>query len=252
MIRPLLCLVLAVSCCALLPAQKRWANKLDWGHITATEDAIYFHVTSVPNNRVLQIPRLYNSYEELYLQSDSTKKPLAFKPEVDHWLITLPKGIDDSAIVVMKTVGKPRPIKDTVAITPAVDGSVTLPACLATVHGEKLRFEPQPHKNTIGYWAVVEDWCEWTVDVPEAGSYEVSLWQGCGTGKGGSEVEVRAGESQLSFIVEDTGHFQNFKERNIGKINLKAGKQSFQIRPKVKAKNAVMDVRLVVLRKSEN
>ncbi len=251
MFRSLLCLVFTASCCSLLPADQRWANKLDWGYITTNDDAIQFHVTSRPSNGVLRVPRLYNSYEELYLQSDPTKKTLTFKPEIEHWLITLPKTTGDSAIVVMKTAGKPRPIDQVAAITPAADGSVTLPACLATVHGENLRFEPQPHKNTIGYWSAVKDWCEWTVDVPADGAYEVSLWQGCGTGKGGSEVEVRAGKSRLSFTVEDTGHFQNFKERNIGKIDLKAGKQSFQIRPKVKAKNAVMDVRLVVLRKSE-
>ena len=32
------------------------------------------------------------------------------------------------------------------------DGSIMLLATNATVHGTNIRYEPQPHKNTIGFW----------------------------------------------------------------------------------------------------
>ena len=229
-------------------ATQRWPQKLDWGYIESGNDAIRFHITKKPKGGVLRVPRLFNSYEQLYLQSDESKQPLKMKPEIDHWLISLPKSAGDAEVVVMETVGAPRMTGDVGPIGPAKDHSLVLPACLATVHGEKLRFEPQPHKNTVGYWTVKEDWCGWSIDVPKAGMYEVVVWQGCGKGQGGSEVDVIAGGRKFSFTVEDTGHFQNFKERSVGQLQLPSGKQSLEFRPRVKAKNAVMDVRLVVLK----
>src|ERR1044072_1350534 len=32
------------------------------------------------------------------------------------------------------------------------DGSIVLLATNAVTHGKQIRYEPQPHKNTIGYW----------------------------------------------------------------------------------------------------
>ena len=64
-------------------------------------------------------------------------------------------------------------------------------------------------------------------NVEEAGEYEVHILQGCGKGHGGSEVSIGVGKSVLTFTVEDTGHFQNFKPRNLGRIEvLKPGRQS--------------------------
>ena len=114
-------------------------------------------------------------------------------------------------------------------------------------HGEKLRFEPQPHKNTVGYWVNTEDWCEWHFTA-KPGDYKVYIWQGCGTGQGGSEVGVASGNTTVKFIVEDTGHFQNFKQREIGVLKLNdTGDYKLRLKPIKKAKNAVMDVRRIKL-----
>jgi hypothetical protein len=73
--------------------------------------------------------------------------------------------------------------------------------------------------------------------------------QGCGKGQGGSEVQVSIGGQSLTFTVEDTGHFQNFKSRMIGTMALdKAGRYTLAVRPKKKAAAAVMDLRSVILR----
>jgi len=130
----------------------------------------------------------------------------------------------------------------------AADGTVSLPAKWATVHGETLRFEPLPHKNTLGYWTNPQDWASWEFDLKAAGTYEVELTIGCGNGSGGSEVDVLVGDQKLSFVVEQTGGFQNFVPRKIGQIKLeKPGRHSFEIRPQRKPGAAVMDVPLVKL-----
>ena len=49
------------------------------------------------------------------------------------------------------------------------DGSITLPASTADVHGVMLRYEPLPHKNTVGYWVRPDDRASWEFDVKKPG-----------------------------------------------------------------------------------
>ena len=145
-------------------------------------------------------------------------------------------------------VGPPRWTGEPRIIGPSAGGRITLAAHDAVTHGENLRYEPQPHKNTVGYWSRQEDWCEWHLAVPKAGRYTVEILQGCGKGHGGSEVALVVGVQEIVFTVEETGHFQNFKNRTLGTIELAAGDdQTLALRPRTKAAGAVMDVRQVRL-----
>ena len=126
-------------------------------------------------------------------------------------------------------------------------GDLTLHAHSALTSGEMLRYEPQPHKNTLGYWVRREDACQWPLFVREAGRFEVLVWQGCGTDQGGSEVQVTVGEQQLSFTVQETGHFQKFRPVRVGEVELPPGMTTLRIQPTKKANKAVMDVRQVKL-----
>ncbi len=124
---------------------------------------------------------------------------------------------------------------------------IELPASRAVVHGETLRYEPEAHKNCLGYWTRVEDWAEWTFEVPAAGRFAVEVWQGCGKGQGGSEVAVHVDDHRFDFVVEDTGHFQNFTPRLLGQVELAAGEHTLALKPRSKKAAAVMDVRRVRL-----
>ncbi|MCA9149797.1 MAG: hypothetical protein KDA92_10880, partial [Planctomycetales bacterium] len=132
-------------------------------------------------------------------------------------------------------------------VTPPT-GDIRLHAKDARVHGERLRYEPESHKNVLGYWTNASDWADWEFEVPVAGAYEVEIQQGCGSGNGGSEVDVVIGDTTLSFAVIETGHFQRMIQRTIGQVTLPAGRTTLAIRPRTKARAAVMDVRRVVLR----
>jgi hypothetical protein len=124
------------------------------------------------------------------------------------------------------------------------DGSVTLAAKSADVHGVMLRFEPLPHKNTLGYWVRADDWASWEFDLTRPGKFRVEILQGCGTGSGGSEVEFAVGDQKLAVTVEETGGFQKFVRREIGTIDLaRAGRQTLTVRPLKKPGAAVMDLR---------
>jgi arylsulfatase A len=131
------------------------------------------------------------------------------------------------------------------------DGSFVLPASTAIVHGSTLRYEPEPHKNTLGYWVDPRDWAEWPLEIERSGRFEVFVLQGCGRGHGGSlvRVELVGPENALDaaqFVVEDTGHFQNFVERSIGILDAREpGKFSLAVKPIDKARGAVVDIRQV-------
>jgi len=223
-------------------------TKLQWGNIVRKEASVELHVTSLPDNGIIRMPRLNNPWKRIYLKSDSKKKALEFRPEIAEWLITYPRHARTPGVIVVETTGPPRLLIQPFVTQPNREGIYNLPAYHAVTHGELLRFEPQPHKNTVGYWANEEDWCEWQLNVEEPGEYEVHILQGCGKGHGGSEVSINIGKSKLAFIVEDTGHFQNFKPRNLGRIEImKPGRQSLKVKPISKAKGAVMDVRAIRL-----
>jgi arylsulfatase A len=126
-------------------------------------------------------------------------------------------------------------------------GLILLPASAATPHGQNLRYEPDPHKNTLGYWTKPADWASWEFDVKNAGTYEVRILQGAGKGCGDASVDVVVGEQKISFKTLETGHFQNFVPRAIGTIKLEAGHHTLEVRPREKKGAAVMDLRRVTL-----
>ncbi len=131
----------------------------------------------------------------------------------------------------------------------AKDGSILLHCKWAEVRGVMLRYEPLPHKNTLGYWVRAEDWASWEFTVTKPGKFTVEVLQGCGKGQGGSDVEVSVGNQKLTFTVEDTGHFQNFKPHEIGSVTIdKPGRYALQVKPKKKAAAAVMDLRSITLK----
>lgn len=135
----------------------------------------------------------------------------------------------------------------------AADGTIALTARAADVHGVQLRYEPLPHKETLGYWTRTSDWASWEFTVRVPGTFAIEALQGCGKGHGGSEVEFAVAEQVLAMTVEDTGHFQNFKSRAIGRVKLdKPGRYTLSVKPRTKPGAAVMDLRAVALQRIDN
>lgn len=131
----------------------------------------------------------------------------------------------------------------------AKDGTITIPAKSAEVHGSQLRYEPLPHKNTLGFWINGKDWASFEFTLDKPGAYQIEILQGCGTGHGGSEVEFAVGDQAITTTVKDTGGFQAFERRGIGTLKLtEAGRHSLTVKAKSKPGGAVMDLREIVLR----
>jgi arylsulfatase A len=138
-------------------------------------------------------------------------------------------------------------------IQQADDGTILLHARNVTIHGKTVRYEPNPHKNTVGYWFKKEDWVSWDFDVTRPGKFDMLPLQGCGKGSGGAVVEFSIdGTQTLNMTVQDTGGFQNFLERNIGTVDLSKGPHTLSVKPQTKPGAAVMDLRQVTLRPAES
>ncbi|MBA4019794.1 MAG: N-acetylgalactosamine 6-sulfate sulfatase (GALNS) [Pirellula sp.] len=144
----------------------------------------------------------------------------------------------------------PTPNADYTPNPAAKDGSITLPARSAEIHGITLRYEPLPHKNTVGFWTNPDDYATWEFTVAKPGRYEVEIFQGCGKGQGGSEAKIVVAGQTLPLTVEDTGHFQNFVPRVVGTVEIdQPGRMTLELRAVRKAKAAVMDCRQITLRR---
>ena len=126
---------------------------------------------------------------------------------------------------------------------------ITLHSKNSTLQSTKLQYEPQPHKITNGFWVNVKDSFYWDFKVISPGEYVVEIHQGCGKGHGGSDAVVQCHGQSFPFVVEDTGHFQNFIPRELGILKFsKPGIYRLWVKAVKKAKAAVMDVRQLKLK----
>jgi len=203
--------------------------------------------------RSVYIPRMHASLRSIsWVGIGSSKKPTV-RPETDHWVIRWKKAPKEAKAIELLFDTPPELKGQLDPIGQLGDGRLNLHAYQATTTGEKLRFEPQPHKNTIGYWVNAKDFATWTIRVDRPGEFNVGILQGCGSGQGGSVAALSLGDGdqivdRIEFTVEETGHFQNFIWRTVGVIRIpKAGDYTVRLQPKKIKHAALMDVRQIQL-----
>ncbi len=217
--------------------------KVNCGRYWRNFNTVYFGLIA-SGERELRFPRLNNVVLGATTSSGQT---LNFSQSPTEWKIAVPQGFPEDQVIHLKLDGMPRLGTTPAVARPGADGVITFSARDAVVHGEKLQFEPLTHKNTVGYWVNPKDYAEWSYAIDAPGEFEVEILQGCG-GHAGSDVELGFNEGAVPFVVEETGHFQNFIWRKIGKITLKElGVQTVSLKCQKLAKGAVMDMRQVRL-----
>ncbi|MEZ6080881.1 MAG: hypothetical protein R3C56_35995 [Pirellulaceae bacterium] len=86
---------------------------------------------------------------------------LSLVVEQDHWIVRWSQPSRLTAVIVMTFDMPPQLLSELGSLKSAGDGSILLPACMALTTGEKIRYEPQAFKNTVGYWVGKHDHCEW-------------------------------------------------------------------------------------------
>lgn len=251
-----------VACCFAnitiaedLPSTAKAVDGLQLSDLEVRQDEnrLYFVVPPGKSSPAkINLPRLGNVVKSIRWIGEN-EATMQVQSEPAEWTIDVsPQPTNSAAVVVAELDAPVELFSKTITAQPdKTSGIISLPAKYASTHGEKLRFEPQPHKNTVGYWANEKDFAEWTFQCDKVGEYEVDILQGCGKGHGGSQVKLQIGDQSLSFVVEETGHFQNFIWRTLGSIKLTASDAkeptTLTLTPQTKPGGAVMDVRMIRL-----
>lgn len=241
-----------------LDEQDLLEQDVSWGEVMyrpgdgVRNSEMYLHVFDWHATGEVIVYGLRTEPAKAYLLADAKRNDLPFKMSERGLIVEGPaKEPPDEVdtVVVLEFIGN---IETEVvsAVQSADDGdAIMLHARHATVHGRTVRYEPQEHKNTVGYWTDASDRVSWHFIVSKPGTFAVTILQGCGDGSGGSEVEFAVNGQALNVIVQETGGFQKFVEREIGRVTLKdAGKlYTLTVTPKRKPGVAVMDLRQVTL-----
>ena len=218
--------------------------------VQAEGEWITIDESSPESDRVI-IPRLFHVIREVLVSNpaaDSTWQSVEMTPEIENWTIPIPAELQSAGQLRVR-LRLDRPFNGFLTqptLVPDPDGTVVLPANAAITSGEKLRFEPQAYKDTVGYWVEAGDTVAWKFSTSRAGDYDVHILQGCGSGSAGSRVAARVGDEQVDFAIEETGHFQRFVWRQVGVLKLpKKSQLTLSLHVQHKPHNAVGDVRQI-------
>jgi hypothetical protein len=229
-----------------------------FGTATQKGNKLYLHVRQLTDDHTLQIPRLHNSVLRVSTLGgpQPTGRMSNLTPGVNEWVIELPKETvaDDLPVVVLDLDSPPRVAVDEVPVVQQQSDTIVLHSRDGMPHGKMLRFEPQPHKNTIGYWIHESDWVEWKLHPSETKEFQVVLRYGCGANQGGSEISLSFSQdgsderTVIPYTVEATGGFQDWRDVTVGNVKLTKDRVvGLTVKPIHKAKAAVMDIQQITL-----
>lgn len=125
------------------------------------------------------------------------------------------------------------------------DGSIRLLATNARIYGPTLVFE-QPYRN-LGFWSSVEDRAVWTIRVPKAGRYEVTLDYACATEAAGNRFIIQVAGQSVGGVVPGTGSWDEYGWHDAGFVQLEAGEHELILRSDGPLQGPLLDLRGIVL-----
>jgi alpha-L-fucosidase len=245
-------------------------KKLPWGRCTQKPGKLYLHVFDWPKARIsssiafgnpkpqevvveppkgLFVPGLENTVTKAYLLADENRTPLDVATDTDGVTIKLPPTAPDkiASVVVLEIGGKPDVAPYTVM--QAADGSVSLGAEDAVIHGRTARCQSSNGHDNIGYWSDKNDWVSWYVRVKTPGKFNLEIVLSCIPDDAGSKYTVTVADRTLPGTVESTGDWDKFVTSTLGTVTVaESGRYLVTVRPTTMPKKAVMNLQSVTLK----
>ena len=245
-------------CAETLPRDAEQINSpnIDGVELFRHGNSLYVVPNSAESTTTATVPRFAAPLRSIHWQEQPAGDGISLTPEQEEWRIKWTERPPASTFMRLEFDVRPLLVDELLPIASAGDGSFFLAAHLATTEGEKVRYEPQTYKNTVGYWTGKQDAASWQFEVLEPGRFNVGILQGCGKGQGGSVAKLEFIESAaatekvspVEFEVVETGHFQNFQWRHVAVVDLpRAGVVTLRVSPTKINKAALMDVRAIHL-----
>ncbi len=206
-------------------------KRLPWGRCTqkpaGADTTLYLHVFNWPKDGQLLVPGLKNPVRKAWLLAD--KQVLRVTSSEAGANLSIPTIAPDpiSSTVVLEVRGKPE-VEPTV-LGQAPDGTITLLASEAALHGRTLRFESGANRDNIGYWTDARDWVEWTFKVNRPGRFDLRA-EVAATGAG--QFEVTIGGRTLRATAPVTGDYGKFSTIDLGSVEIPtAGSVTLGVKP---------------------
>jgi alpha-L-fucosidase len=222
-------------------------KKSPWGRATRKPGKLFLHVYDWPKAE-LEVRGLRNKVGQAYLLADAARAPLEVTAGEAGVRIKLPPRAPTPpvSVVVLEIAGEPEVLAQLMG--QAADGSFTLAAAEATLHGETAQYETGGGKDNIGYWTNAKDWVSWDFAVTRPGRFEVELTYACEPGSAGSRYTVAVGSSAVHGEVEATGAWTTFVSRNLGVLTIPAaGPATLSVKPDSMPRGAVMNLKAIRL-----
>ena len=166
------------------------------------------------------------------------KGKLKFTQTSEDLTVELPaQKISDLTCSLKITGGNLKPVTPSTS-APVVhadsNGSVFLSATNAALHGSQFQMETQGGLPDIGYWDKGDEWVSWTVQMPKAGTFNVSATVATLNAEAGFVVE--AGGETFSALAPQTGGWDQFQTIDVGRFQIiQPGELVVKVRAKDKA-----------------
>ena len=169
-------------------------------------------------------------------------------------IVHLPEQKVSDLTVGLKIVGsslKPVLIPEVVtAVKPALDGSLTLTADTADLHGDQIKVEERGGQPNIGYWDRAGEWVSWHAMFSQPGHYRVTAEIASTSPQ--SHFTLSVGNTELACDAQNTGSWENYTVQTIGTVTVtKPGELTISLHPQDAASWSAINLRRLKIVKTE-
>ncbi len=222
----------------------------------AVEDKFRSYVAVTSDGRQLTGMISNETGNSITLTGADAKEQTILRTELDELLSTgkslMPEGMEkdlspqDVADVIALTRSVAAPSKSFPGNEPRVvsaneDGELTCLAVDARIYGPTLIFE-EKYRN-LGFWSSSEDHAVWSLEVPQAGTYQVTIDYACDNSTAGSSWRLSVADQTLTGVVEGTGSWDTYRSLAVGEIDLPAGMAELIFRSDGNIQSSLLDLR---------
>lgn len=138
---------------------------------------------------------------------------IAWSQDTNGLTVFLPPNAPSPHTAALRITGQnlaPAPFLETVPpLEPERDGSYRLDAESAELHGEHIRTEQRGGRTNIGYWDRPGESVRWTMRVPGAGRYEITLETAAAAGP--SRLILQTAGQTVSLDIPATSSWDDFR-----------------------------------------
>jgi putative membrane-bound dehydrogenase-like protein len=163
-----------------------------------------------------------------------------------------PQAMADVLTHIKSIAGPPKPrtfVGNVPSIVrPGPDGSLTLKASTAAIHGTTLEFEVR--YGNLGHWRNDDNRASWSIEGVSAGRYDVIFEWACDKQSAGNRFLLQAGSESISGVVAGTGSWDKYQTGPVGTIDLARDVRTIELRSVGGLRGYLIDLKAIRLEKA--